>query len=438
MRSGTLIRRAPRRAQIVAPRVGSESIERADLQPGLIHSLILTIVWLAFALSGIVFTEPAPVDALLMGLSILLPITGLVIITPGLAVYISLWCVVAAGGFLAATLSRDIATSTIFTAVSLYLYIASFVMAAFIARQPERHTMLIFNGWLVAGVLSALAGEIGYFKLIPGAYELFTKFDRAAGTFKDPNVYGPFLVVPFLYAVHLVLHRSWLGGILPLLAAGILALAVLLSFSRGAWLNLALALGVYGVLAFMTAPSALAREKIVTLVAAGVCLLSLLVIVVLQDDQIGNVLRDRATLTQSYDVGAEGRFGGQEKALRLILANPMGIGAGQFTSVYHHEEVHNVFLSVFLNNGWIGGMVYALMTGLTLWIGLQHLLFAGATRPLFLIAYAAFLATALEGVVIDSDHWRSFYILMALIWGLAAQQDRDAHGVAELSTRGER
>jgi O-antigen ligase len=438
MRSAALIRRAPRRAQIVAPFVRSEGGERAELQPGLIHSLILTIVWAAFALSGIVFTEPAPVDALLMGLSILLPITGLVIITPGLAAYISLWCVVAAGGFLAATLSRDVATSTIFTAVSLYLYIASFVIAAFVARQPERHTRLIFSGWLVAGVVAAIAGEIGYFKLIPGAHELFTKFDRAAGTFKDPNVYGPFLVVPFLYALHLVLVRSWLGGIIPLLAAGVLGLAVLLSFSRGAWINLVLALGVYGVLAFMTAPSAVAREKIVTLVAAGVCLLSLLVIVVLQDDQMGNVLRDRASLTQSYDVGAEGRFGGQDKALRLILGHPFGIGAGQFTAHYHHEEVHNVFLSVFLNNGWIGGMVYALMTGLTVWIGLQHLLFAGATRPLFLIAYAAFLATAIEGVVIDTDHWRSFYILMALIWGLAAQQMPDPDALADQSMQGGR
>jgi hypothetical protein len=119
-------------------------------------------------------------------------------------------------------------------------------------------------------------------------------------------------------------------------------------------------------------------------------------------------------------VGADGRFGGQQKAVQLILANPFGIGAGQFTSVYHHEEVHNVFLSVFLNNGWLGGLIYWLMVGLTLLIGLKQLLRATQTRPIFIIAYAAFVATAFEGVVIDSDHWRSFYFLMAMIWGLSA------------------
>jgi hypothetical protein len=134
---------------------------------------------------------------------------------------------------------------------------------------------------------------------------------------------------------------------------------------------------------------------------------------------MANFLQDRASMTQSYDVGPAGRFGGQEKAKRLLLENPLGIGAGQFTSVHHHEEVHNVFLSMFLNAGWLGGLTYALMVGLTFVIGAKHLSVANDARPLFLIAYAAFVATALEGIIIDSDHWRSFYVLMAMVWGLA-------------------
>ena len=26
---------------------------------------------------------------------------------------------------------------------------------------------------------------------------------------------------------------------------------------------------------------------------------------------------------------------------------------------------------------------------------------------------------AVEGLVIDSDHWRHFYLIMAMIWGMA-------------------
>jgi len=51
-------------------------------------------------------------------------------------------------------------------------------------------------------------------------------------------------------------------------------------------------------------------------------------------------------------------------------------------------------------------------------LGFRHVMKATETRPLFLIAYAAFVGVALEGLIIDTDHWRHFYLLMAIIWGL--------------------
>ena len=387
---------------------------------GLIHKGILSLVWLTFAVSSIVVTEPAPVDALLAGLAVLLPAAGLVAVTPALGIYISAWFVAGAFGYLAATLSHDVAASTLFTSVSLYLYVASFMLAGFVARAPAAHARLILSGWTVAAVIAAAAALVGYFNIIPGAFELFTKFDRASGTFKDPNVFGPFLVAPFLYALHLILDRPWQRSFIPAVSAIVLSLGVLLSFSRGAWINLVVALFIYGVLAFMSAATHRQRDKILGLVLAGSTVVVLVTVAVIQDDKMGAFFRERASLTQSYDEGPTGRFGGQEKAIRLILENPLGIGAGQFTSVYHHEEVHNVFLSMLLNAGWAGGLIYWLMTGLTLAIGLRHVLRATLARPLFLIALSAFLATAAEGIVIDTDHWRSYYILMAMVWGMAS------------------
>jgi len=34
------------------------------------------------------------------------------------------------------------------------------------------------------------------------------------------------------------------------------------------------------------------------------------------------------------------------------------------------------------------------------------------------VVYACFVAHVLEGAIIDLDHWRHFYLLMALVWGL--------------------
>src|SRR5581483_12094025 len=86
------------------------------------------------------------------------------------------------------------------TSVSLYLYVATFILAAFVAKRPEAHTRLILDAYLWAPTLAALAGIVGYFDLFPGAHELLTRYDRATGLFKDPNVFGPFLVPALVYA----------------------------------------------------------------------------------------------------------------------------------------------------------------------------------------------------------------------------------------------
>ena len=72
------------------------------------------------------------------------------------------------------------------------------MFAAFVAQNPIRHARLILNAYQWAAVVAAIAGIAGYFDIVSGAGELFTKFGRAAGTFKDPNVYGPFLVPALL------------------------------------------------------------------------------------------------------------------------------------------------------------------------------------------------------------------------------------------------
>ena len=54
---------------------------------------------------------------------------------------------------------------------------------------------------LIAGVIASLAARRGLFPSHSAALsELFLLYDRARGTFKDPNVLGAFLVLPALVA----------------------------------------------------------------------------------------------------------------------------------------------------------------------------------------------------------------------------------------------
>jgi O-antigen ligase len=221
-----------------------------------------------------------------------------------------------------------------------------------------------------------------------------------------------------LYALHQCLTRPLHRIAVPATIMLFLGFAILLSFSRGAWFNLVVAVAIYGYCSFICAPTHRQRLKMVAVGLVGAALVAGGLLAATQSEAVGRLLEERAQLSQSYDEGPEGRFGGHEKAKRLIIDNPLGIGAGTFTEVYHHEDVHNVYLSMFLNAGWLGGLLFILMCGLTTLYGLRHAFKRTASQALFLIAFAAFVGNVVEGFVIDIDHWRHFYLEMALVWGL--------------------
>jgi hypothetical protein len=93
--------------------------------------------------------------------------------------------------------------------------------------------------------------------------------------------------------------------------------------------------------------------------------------------------------------------------------------------------VHNVYLSMFLNAGWLGGGLFLYLCFGTLAAGLRYGLRQTPYQGLFLVTYASFVGVIVEGVVIDSDHWRHFYILIGLLWGMMANMsERRVHSTA--------
>jgi hypothetical protein len=400
-----------------------------------VHNVALALVWLSMATSGLVFSEPCPTDVLTLVLMILLPVIGLVHAGPALGLLMMTWLASGAFGLVASMAAADLGPAITHTGVSIYLYGATIILAGFIAVKPQEHLGLMFGGLTIASLIACALGIAGYFNLIPGA-EMFTKFGRAAGTFKDPNVFGPFLVPALLYAVHRALDKPLRQSFVPLSIAGFLALGVFLSFSRGAWINLVVSLVVFLALAFLTAVNNGRRQKIAFLGIFSAGLVAIMVAGALQIEQVANLVSERASVAQSYDVGPEGRFGGQEKAANLTLENPFGIGAAQFTLVHHHEEVHNVYLSMMLNAGWIGAALYMIAVAATIALGLYTALTRRhGAHGFLLIATAAFIANAFEGIVIDTDHWRHFYLLMAIVWGVATAPHAQAVANASFTGR---
>jgi O-antigen ligase len=196
---------------------------------------------------------------------------------------------------------------------------------------------------------------------------------------------------------------------------------------------------IYAGLSFTTVATHRLRLKLITYVVLAAVFVVGLFAAAQSVPQIAEVMGTRATLEQPYDVGPNGRFGGQIKAVSLILTHPLGIGALEFARVYDNEDAHEVYLSMFLNAGWIGGTLYLAMVLLTLGLGLRQVVRDRCGEGLSVVLVAAFIGMAFEGVVIDTDHWRHFYLLMAMIWGMALaapyQRLRDLSTSQRLSAR---
>ncbi len=382
------------------------------------QKLGLFLVWATVASSSVVFAEPAFFDILMIGLIPLLPLLGLTSFSKPVLFLLSAWLVIGGSGLFASTLSGIMDVSTKHTLISIYLSLCGVILAAFVRFNSERHIRIAMSGFLFASVVATIAGVGGYFGVFPGMEELFTLYGRARGLFKDPNVFGSFIVLALIYYLHGMVTEHTRKAIIMFLLAGLIALGLLVSFSRGAWFNAAIAVMVYGYVQFIAAHSHRLRLKLVLMGSFGICSVILGLLAIMQIESVADLFQQRATLTQSYDTGTEGRFGGQLRALNEVITNPFGIGALDFARPRDREDVHNVYLSMFLNTGWLGGFTYLVLVLTTLAVGFRNVLRPSPYQGVLIVLLASFAGMAAEGIIVDTDHWRHFYILMGLIWGL--------------------
>ena len=402
-----------------------------------VHCIALGIVWLTMALSPVVFTEPAPFDLLMLCLIVLLPIVGLARLTPNLLFLQCAWLLVAAFGFLASLFATKTGQSAMHTAITLYLSITCVAIAGFVLQNPTRHARIIASGLVVAGVLASIAGTIGYTNLIPGTYDLFTLHGRARGAFKDPNVLGAFLTPTLILAMHMcITHKGRaLGFAMNVAAVGIITIGLLLSFSRSAWLTAFAGMAIYMYLCILVAPTNKGRLRLMILTGSSVIVATIALIGALQFGSVKSLLAERATLSQIHDIGPEGRFGGQAKAVSLVMNAPLGIGSLEFRPRYHHEEPHNVWLAMFMNTGWIGGVIFSLLTIGTAIYGFHHVTQPSPVQELYIVFYAGYISTLMGGLVVDTDHWRHFYLLMGVVWGFILAPPQSYLGLPADRTR---
>ena len=150
-----------------------------------------------------------------------------------------------------------------------------------ISEDTAARLDMLRRGLVVGAVIAALAGIAGYFNLVPGGRDLLTLYDRARGTFKDPNVFGAFLILPALLALQSVVSDKFGKSFRSAIAFGIISLAILLAFSRAAWGMLVITSAVMLVLMVLTSRSQSQRSRIILMALVVAVLAAALVAVLL-------------------------------------------------------------------------------------------------------------------------------------------------------------
>jgi hypothetical protein len=377
--------------------------------------LLLIILFITVFASSVAFIEPSPHDVLVGVLAIAALIAG-VRLERALVVPLMLLLIWNFAGMLALMHVPGEEKTIQYTATSVYLAITGLLFACLFAQNTMARLNAMRIAYVATAIIATFVGAAGYFDLF-GTGHLFAPLGRALGAFKDPNVFGPFLIWPALFLLYRMIGSGVRFG--DVLLAGILLFGLLLSFSRGAWFHFAISCVVMVALAFVAAPNARLRLLVLAVSASGIVVLSLVFLFLLSFDAIQGMFEERARLIQSYDVGQGGRFLLQELALTAVLNFPYGMGPFEFARV-HGLQQHNMYLQAFLVYGWLGAMAYLLLLLSTLVVGLRNALVITPWQPYLITAVATFAGEMAEGVVIDTDHWRHFYLSLGMIWGLAA------------------
>ncbi len=314
-----------------------------------------------------------------------------------------------------------------FTAIELFKLTAIYITLINVITTPKR--LAFMCGALVLGSIVTSSFVIN--EHFVGTPETLVEGYRAhwAEVYADPNrsAMNIGIIVPLAVAFLARKQSGWAMRALSLLAIILAAVAITFTFSRGGFIGLAVAMGVW----------ALREKKKLRSLLLGIAL------------AIGFVVfapktfweRNETVATLHQDASAMGRVYAWQVTSRMSLDKPLlGVGAGAFRYAWfdyappeaHRAYVaHNIFLDVIGEMGWVGLLFF--------------LVFAGsATGGAFEASkderhgwMARGLAAAMTGYLICDMF--SGYILSAhlyVLFGLAASAHRIAQAHAVKETEG--
>jgi len=317
--------------------------------------------------------------------------------------------------------------------LGVYLFVVNVI--------EKKQTPVVVAFMLLAGIGQALLGFYQFFGRVgPPAFVILGRFVRAYGTFEQPNPYGGYLglVLPLACGVLLGVGKLgyWrldIGYLVAILALATMGTALLMSWSRGAWLGFAAAFVLMS----------LAYSRRATTLFALLCLLVAVALLLGSVQALPQAIVQRFTGVLPYlnvfDVrGVEltdANYAVVERMAHWLAAWGMfsdrpwlGVGIGNYEPVYPAYSLpgwteplghaHNYYLNIAAEAGLVGLAAYLVLWGAAFW---QAWKVVRTTEGYWRGAAAGILGVLTHLSVhnlFDNLHVHNMYLHVAILLGL--------------------
>jgi O-antigen ligase len=298
----------------------------------------------------------------------------------------------------------DVASRVLFFVITSYLVALAFLVFQFsISFNSMRRQLALF---LIPGVITSVALILSYLTNalhldLGPLRDILMMEGRSRAFFKDPNVAGPFLILPATYCFAILLNDRGRRKSFLLMLFLLLGTAILSTLSRGA---------ILGIIISTISVSILSLDKRTLLrILVGVSLiigiLSIIISVMPQTDIFKRI----------YDTkfGVEDRMTRIEKGIEAFKQNPI-IGSGMELPM--EEAPHDTYFLLLQQLGILGFISFwfpiILLTFRMIIKGKRSLLYLEKTILFTLVG--AILAHMALATMIYLIHWRHFWYMVGL------------------------
>jgi O-antigen ligase len=384
--------------------------------PGLVFWALLLMT----ATSSYVTIEPAPCDVMFVVFAPLLLLTGYFALVwpmnPVMYLGGALFFVLNA---ISMIMAYEPWVSARYWAITVYLVLFWLLIVSLVARFGPAAYRVINGGFQVAALITAIIGILAGLRLIPNwnDFMLTENGERIRSTFKDSNVLGPYLVAAasMLIADTIVARRFRLWRVICLM---IYAVAILLTFSRGAYLAGVVTIGaLIGLFCSLGKYRGSVDWLAVRMVPVGI-LFFIASVFVLEKVNLTEFFINRFAY-QSYD---DERFMNQQDILNTVGQKPIGIGPGSWNLHHYVHDVHSLFLRTWVEHGHlalIGLIVFLGAWFLDTWRGVRR---PGPYQDIYVVCFAVVFGIMSNSFSIDTVHWRHLILFLALPVGLLSYE----------------